>query len=184
MKKIISFVINLKGIKKIFFVLIISFSHSLLSIPFSYFQMNSFHQNEIKAFWQPPDFVFGIVWPILYAIFAIINLYTFNSKKISLECKVNILSQSTFEAVGQTIWLILFTHIIFPSGSFFHNHGLNYYSSALIIVLLSFYAIFYRFRTLWSCNKKLGIMLVPYLLWITFASILNIQILYRFINKV
>ena len=54
------------------FVLYHSFSIIILSLPFTYFSLTKYDQDEIKADWQPPGFVFGIVWPILYLLLVLL----------------------------------------------------------------------------------------------------------------
>ena len=44
---------------------LMSFSHFLLSLPFSLFGLTNLGKDKFKADFQPPGYVFGIVWPIL-----------------------------------------------------------------------------------------------------------------------
>ena len=62
---------------------LISFSNVILSLPFTFFGLSKYQPNEIKADWQPPGYVFGIVWPILYLLFGIINLNIINNKNMN-----------------------------------------------------------------------------------------------------
>ena len=78
----------LKILEKFFLI----FSNLLLSIPFTYLNLTKFDPSEIKANWQPPGYVFGIVWPILYFIFAIINFKTMISKTLSEKLQLVYLS--------------------------------------------------------------------------------------------
>ena len=46
----------------------ISASPFLVSLPFTITDANKFGINEDQALWQPPGYVFGIVWPTLYIL--------------------------------------------------------------------------------------------------------------------
>ena len=60
-------------------VILMSFSGFLLSLPFTISGLSKFEINEAKADWQPPGFVFGIVWPILYYLLGVLNLKLYYS---------------------------------------------------------------------------------------------------------
>ena len=53
---------------------LISASPFLVSVPFTVGGLSKFDGNEEQALWQPPGYVFGIVWPTLYVLlFMMIN---------------------------------------------------------------------------------------------------------------
>ena len=91
-------------------VLGISFSHFLFSLPFTLSGLSNLGKDKYKADWQPPGYVFGIVWPILYLLFGVINLKTYFLSQISNDVKTKMLNESFSESLYQTIWLLLFKY--------------------------------------------------------------------------
>ena len=180
MRKIITKGLNLKGINSFIVVFILSTLHVTLSFLVS-FKSTWDTGDYIKAAWQPPDYVFYTVWPILYLLLAVINFASYYSKKINMESKVEIFYQSTIEAIGQTFWLIVFNRVIYDFDWIVDKYDVQYYLSTPIIILLCIFAWVYRLRTLLKTNKILALLYIPYTLWISFASILNLQILFKYI---
>lgn len=182
MEKFINSLYKNKNIKNSGLIVLISFVHFLLSIPFSFISATHIGEGDIKAFWQPPNIVFEIVWPILYALLGIICLYSFFTKEIKLQCKSKIIIHSIIEAIGQALWIIAFGRYI-DNPEIFGRYGIQYFLSTGIIIGLVLYAWFIRMPLLTKCDKKLRLLYIPYALWISFATILNIQILYIYLKQ-
>lgn len=128
--------------------------------------VNSEWYSCIRPSITPPNYVFPIVWTILYFILAIVlaNLLLMFS---------NPYKHLLLFAVATNLLLnILWTY------AYFINKDVLL---AFIIVFCLLISIFYIIITLFSISNNLthipstwlGIMLVPYLLWVTFATILN-----------
>lgn len=109
-----------------------------------FFPINIQKFNNKKIWFQPPDYVFGIVWPILLTLLG----YSWY-----LEGSFLLYSILTFLL---TIWTNLFS--------------INKYYSFIDIILSILITLY-----LIICNKneKSAVLLVPLLLWLIFASILN-----------
>ena len=153
-----------------FHILFYSFSNFIFSLPFTLLGMSSYNKNEIRADWQPPGFVFGIVWPILYFIFGIINLKTYFSTW-SLQVKNTILNNSMFESIMQTLWLVVTANTGNDRTLFQHILGF------FVIIFLVYYAYFVRLPYFRKVNTLLFYLYIPYCMWIFFASILNFQLI-------
>lgn len=157
-------------------VLGISFSHFLFSLPFTLSGLSNLGEDKYKADWQPPGYVFGIVWPILYLLFGIINLKTYFSSQISNDVKTKMLNESFSESLYQAIWLLVSSNITGKKYKF------QYILSFIVILFIVNYGFFVRRNTLYNVNKTLHLMYLPYLAWITFASILSYQIFRKVIS--
>ena len=111
------------------------------------------YQDLIKSPLNPPGYVFGIVWPILYLLMSISAFRTFN------ETKNLFLIQLLFNA----IWSWLFFTFQMP-----------------FIALLNIWLIIYLNIKLnlkmFSQDKLSGFLFIPYILWLFFASYLNLFI--------
>ena len=108
---------------------------------------------------SPPGFIFGIVWSILYLLMGIAYGILVYKGKSDAEVSKIYLTQ----LIVNLIWLILF--FVFK---------LRLFSSIWIIILLilviSMVIKFYK------KDKIIGYSQIPYLLWIMFATYLNIGV--------
>ena len=111
------------------------------------------YQELIKSPLNPPGYVFGIVWPILYLLMSISAFRTFN------ETKNLFLIQLLFNA----LWSWLFFAFQMP------------FVALLNIWLLIYLNIKLNLKMFYQ-DKLSGILFIPYVLWLFFASYLNLFI--------
>ena len=111
------------------------------------------YQNLIKSPLNPPGYVFGIVWPILYLLMSISAFRTFN------ETKNLFLIQLLFNA----LWSWLFFAFEMPLIALMNIWLLIYLNIKLNLKM------FYQ-------DKLSGFLFIPYVLWLFFASYLNLFI--------
>jgi tryptophan-rich sensory protein len=111
------------------------------------------YQSLIKSPLNPPGYVFGIVWPILYLLMSISAFRTFN------ETKNLFLIQLLFNA----LWSWLFFAFQMPLVALFNIWLLICLN--IKINLKMFYI-----------DKLSGLLFIPYVLWLFFASYLNLFI--------
>ena len=107
----------------------------------------------------PPEILFSIIWPILYVLMGI-SYGILKSKKL-VDTKVSIVY---YLQLGiNALWSIFFFVLKWRLFSFIWILVLD----AIVIYMI---VLFYQ------KNKVAGILQVPYLLWILFASYLDIAI--------
>ena len=111
------------------------------------------YQSLIKSPLNPPGYVFGIVWPILYLLMSISAFRTFN------ETKNLFLIQLLFNA----LWSWLFFAFQMPLVALFNIWLLIYLNIKINLKM------FYQ-------DKLSGFLFIPYVLWLFFASYLNLFI--------
>ena len=150
------------------------FSNILLSLPFTLLGFSKFNPSELKADWQPPGFVFGIVWPILYLLFSVINIRTLTLSKFTDSLKSLLIKQSLNEALLQTLWLAITS-----------NYGterkfIQYIFGGFVMIYLVAYCYLKRRPTLKLTDSTSFYLYQPYTIWISFALILNIQLIYKY----
>jgi tryptophan-rich sensory protein len=114
---------------------------------------NVWYQALIKSPLNPPGYVFGIVWPILYLLMSISAFRTFN------EIKKLFLIQLLFNA----LWSWLFFAFQMPLVALLNIWLLIYLNIKINIKM--FYI-----------DKLSGLLFIPYVLWLFFASYLNLFI--------
>ena len=108
-----------------------------------------------KPFFNPPNFIFGIVWPILYVLMAVVSYL--NAQ--------NIFKLYLMQIVLNGLWSWLF--FVFNSTAF----------AFLDIVLLIFLNVLIV-KQLRASKAWLSVLLyIPYVVWICFASLLNLAII-------
>ncbi len=106
----------------------------------------------------PPNFIFPIVWNVLFFLIAIsLYLAWISSKnkqknKIILVFGINLLLN--------VLWSILFFALQMPLIAFFE----------LIILWFSILSMIF---VTWKINKTASCLLIPYFIWVSFAGILN-----------
>jgi benzodiazapine receptor len=111
------------------------------------------YQTLIKSPLNPPGYVFGIVWPILYLLMSISAFRTFD------ETKDLFLIQLLFN----TLWSWLFFAFQMP------------FIALLNIWLLIYLNIKINLKMFYQ-DKLSGLLFIPYVLWLFFASYLNLFI--------
>ncbi len=111
------------------------------------------YQSLLKSELNPPGYVFGIVWPILYLLMSVSAYRTFKVTK-------NLFLLQLF---FNTIWSWLFFSFHMPV------------IALLNIWLLIFLNIKLLFQMI-KIDKISGIIYIPYVVWLVFASYLNLFI--------
>lgn len=119
--------------------------------------INTWYPNLVKSSLTPPDIAFPIVWPILYFLLAIVGAILFQTKR-------------HFSPKIKAIYLIQLILNWMWSPIFFNLHEIGL---ALILLIAMVILTATLTTRLWRQHMKLSILLVPYLLWISFATYLN-----------
>lgn len=112
---------------------------------------------------SPPPAVFSIVWPILFLLMAI-SAYLIYVSDAPRSDKKNALFLYGLQLFINFFWTIIFfrlDRIVF----------------AFIWLLLLWVVVLITTKEFFKINKLAGWLLVPYLLWLTFAAYLNLGII-------
>lgn len=121
----------------------------------------------------PPAILFPIVWSILYILMGIATYLISISKTDTTQQESSDTVYCTKKQAYQNYGIQLFFNFLW-SPVFF---GLGDYFAALVILALLWYFVYQTMVCYYSINKAAGLLLLPYLLWITFAGYLNFSIL-------
>ncbi len=156
--------------------ILVSFSNIILSLPFTILGLARFENDEIKADWQPPGYVFGIVWPILYLLFAFINLRIYDLKSLTQSKRNILINQALTESLVQTLWLLVSAN--YGGG----RNLIQNFIGLLVMVSLVLYCYLVRIPSLKENDFTSFILYLPYSAWISFAFILNLQIVINYIK--
>lgn len=111
---------------------------------------------------SPPGWLFPIVWTILYTLMGI-AAYLVYTTEADKEAKTTALLTYAIQLIVNFIWPIIF-------------FNLNAYWLAFAWILLLWYMIYLTIKRFYDINKTAGIIMIPYLLWVTFAAYLTLAI--------
>jgi len=108
---------------------------------------------------SPPGWVFPVVWTILYLLMgeASYRIYTSGADAASVR---SALKAYAVQLALNSIWSPIF-------------FGLQMYLLAFFILIALWIAIFITLRRFSSIDETAANLLLPYLLWVTFAGYLN-----------
>lgn len=108
--------------------------------------------------WAPPSWLFGPAWSLLYTLMAIAAWLVWRSG--SLRNTASALQLYGVHLVVNALWSWLF---------FAWYQG----GAALVNILILWLLIALMMRVFWRHSRLASAMLLPYLLWVSFASVLN-----------
>ena len=114
-----------------------------------------------KPAWDPPAWVFGPAWTLLYILMAVAAWIVWR--------------EGGWQAQGRALRLFLlqwFLNALWTPLFF----GLHLPGLAFADIVLLWLAIAATLWSFWRVRKLAGVMLVPYLAWVSFAAALNFAI--------
>jgi tryptophan-rich sensory protein len=114
-----------------------------------------------KPSFSPPNWVFAPVWTTLFVLMGISLAAVWLSEKNGLRKKA--IKVFFVQLVLNTLWSIIF-------------FGLENPSLAFVEIIILWFSILYTIILFGKINRKAAYLLIPYLLWVTFASVLNLSI--------
>ena len=114
--------------------------------------------SEYEPFFQPPGWIIGPIWAILYTTLIISFFTTFN-----LRNKIN--NSNT------AIWLFLVQLIVNLAWPRVFNSE-EYLISLIMIVIMVIFTSMYAY-IVYEVNKKGSLIVLPYILWVSFAGMIN-----------
>jgi benzodiazapine receptor len=110
----------------------------------------------------PPDWTFGVVWPVLYVIMGISAFLIWNEGFNRRQVKVA-LSVFALQLILNGLWSPIF-------------FGLHMIGPALVEIIMLWAAILLTIFAFWRLSKSAALLLLPYILWVSFAVVLNVSL--------
>lgn len=110
-----------------------------------------------KPVWTPPDGIFPVVWPILYLAMTIAAWIVAIS---SAAWAVPALALWTWQLVLNALWSPVF-------------FGLQRLGAGLVVMLAFWVALAATTAAFFATSVWAGVLMLPYLAWVTFAAALN-----------
>jgi len=124
--------------------------------------INSWYQYLVKPSFNPPNWVFGPVWTTLYILMGI-SLYLIWKDGLKKDFVKNSFLLFILNLVLNSFWSIAF-------------FGMQNPALAFIVIILLWLVILGLIIRFYKINKLASYLLIPYILWVSFASVLNFSI--------
>ena len=115
----------------------------------------------VKPAWNPPGWMFGPVWTALYIMMAVAAWLVW--RQGGWKAQRRPLTVYLVQCALNALWTPLFFGLQQPGWAF----------AEIVILLATILVTIYMF---WWVRRSAGLLLVPYALWTTFASVLNFTI--------
>ena len=173
---------NYNNLLKFLVSVIICELAGMIGSVFTISQIGSWYKGLNKPFFNPPNWIFGPVWTILFVLMGI-SLYLVWSKNWDVKNKIssdkikawnkfsqkllsgswqktNIILIFIIQLVLNILWSVIFFGMHFPNIAFFE-------------LLMLWFAILFTIINFYRVSKIAALLLLPYILWVSFAGILN-----------
>jgi translocator protein len=125
-------------------------------------RLGAWYYHLAKPSWQPPDWLFGPAWTLIFALAAIAGL-TYWRKAHAAAARNWIIAAFAMNGLLNTLWSLLFFRFERPDWAL-DEVGLLWLSIVLLIFLLA------------RASQSAALLLLPYLAWVSFAAVLNWKI--------
>jgi translocator protein len=133
----------------------------VLGVGFAIGLMNppgSWYAGLAKPWFNPPNWVFAPVWSVVYLLIAIVGWRTWEART---------------DRMSMPLWWVQMALNFLWSPVFFTAQRPL---MALAIILMLLCSILVFIARQWSTDRISGALFIPYAAWVTFASILNFEI--------
>jgi translocator protein len=115
-----------------------------------------------KPFFNPPNWIFGPVWTVLYFLMGV-SLYIIWNNSQGTKNKSFALKMFAAQLALNLLWSIVF-------------FGMQEPLLAFVVIVLLWFAITMTIKYFYRISRVAGNLLIPYILWVSFALILNLGI--------
>lgn len=125
-------------------------------------EIQNWYSSINKPSWNPPSWLSGPVWSILYALIGVSFAMVWTS-------------QTTNKNKAYTFFFIQFGLNLLWSFIFFKMHAIGFALIEMTIMCLFIVLTIIEFK---KHSKAAALLLIPYLIWVSFASVLTASIFY------
>jgi translocator protein len=151
----------MKPIYKIFISILVPLAVGAVAGFFTSSSIKNWYAFLNKPFFNPPNWIFGPVWTLLYILMGISFYIIWRSEKQELKSKC--FPYYWIQLVLNFLWSFLFFY--------FRNPAFALVDIILLLIFITFTIASFR-----KISVIAAWLLVPYILWVTFATALNFEI--------
>ncbi len=151
---------NMSNGLKFLFSLVFAYVAGAIGSLATFPNIDTWYETLVRPWFSPPNWVFGPVWNILYFLIGLSFFFLWNKGFKRYKTTRNLF---IFHMVLNALWSIVF-------------FGMHNILGAFMIIILMIATLVVLMEQIWRIYKPSMYLLIPYLLWITFASVLNFSI--------
>ena len=154
---------KLVDIVKLISLILLSQAAGVAGSVFTVSSIPTWYQTLEKPFFTPPNWLFAPVWLVLYTLMGIAAFLVlkkgFSQKRVKVALWI-----FTAQLILNALWSVIFFGLRNPLWGFVEIVILWF---AILLTIVYFYRV----------SKPAGLILIPYILWVTVASALNFFVL-------
>jgi tryptophan-rich sensory protein len=125
------------------------------------FPPGQWYRDLSKPVWTPPDWLFPLAWTALYLILAFVG-----ARVAPLDGSAHATAFWALQIALNALWTPIF-------------FGLQKLAGAMIVIAALWLAVAGLMATVWPLDRIAFVVLIPYLVWVSYAGALNASILLR-----
>ncbi|MDA1061105.1 MAG: tryptophan-rich sensory protein [bacterium] len=149
-----------RNVFKLVFAILICQAAGIVGSFFTAPSISGWYSTLNKPSFNPPSWIFGPVWILLYLLMGVALYLILVDRKKDRSVALWLFG---IQLVLNSVWSIIF-------------FGLHNPFYALIELVILWIAIVLTVWKFWKINVKAGSLLLPYIVWVTFAMLLNYSI--------
>jgi len=152
---------------KFIICLVLTFSAALVGSLFTRGAVTDWYATLNRPSFTPPNWLFGPVWTILYLLMAISAFIVWQKSLVNPAVKIALILYLV-QLILNALWSVIF-------------FGLKLPMLAFIEIIMLWTAIVFTILAFARVSITAALILVPYILWVSFAAVLNFSI--WFLNR-
>jgi benzodiazapine receptor len=129
-------------------------------------EVDGWYADAAKAFWTPPNVVFGPVWTVLYALMSVAAWQVWRTAPADPHARRTALRLYVAQLVLNALWTPVFFGLYPATGPAALWIALAIILALDVLVLLTMI----RF---WAVSRIAAVLLIPYWAWVLYATTLN-----------
>lgn len=153
---------NVREIPKLAVSWIIVFVAAAIGSVSTSSQITTWYTTLAKPAWTPPNWIFGPVWTTLYILMGIALFLVWRQGLDRRDVQFAILIFAV-QLILNTLWSVVF-------------FGMQSIFGGFIIILILWIAILANIIAFYMISKPAGLILIPYIIWVSIASYLNYSV--------
>jgi len=153
---------NWEDVIKLIVSVVVSFAAGGIGSLFTFKAIPTWYQGLKKPPYTPPNWVFGPVWAALYSLMGI-SVFLVWQKGLATNGVMLALTLFGFQLVLNALWSVIF-------------FGMKSKGGGVIIIIVLWLLILATIITSFQVSAWAGALLIPYIVWVSIASYLNIGV--------
>ena len=153
---------SLKEVLKLIASIIVVFIAGAIGNFFTLSEITTWYTTLTKPTWTPPNWVFGPVWTTLYILMGIALYLVWSSGLDRKDVKIAIVVFFV-QLILNTLWSLVF-------------FGMHSLFGGLVTIVILWIAILVNIILFYRISKPAGLLLVPYIIWVSIASYLTYSV--------